>query len=91
MKKSIGKYIFTQGSGVVVGLISVCLPILIIRKLKPSLFDFTDSLSIIVFAICVLLAFVFIMTLWGKVLVAMGLLTKEEAKGYPYSKPWIDK
>jgi predicted permease len=91
MEKSIGKYIFTQGSGVVVGLISVGLPILIIRKLKPSVLDFTNSLSIIVFAICVLLAFVFIMTLWGKVLIATGLLTKEEAKGYPYSKPWLDK
>jgi hypothetical protein len=91
MKKRIGKYIFTQSSGVVVGLILVYLLILIIRKLRPSLLDFTDSLSIIVFTICVLLAFVFIMTLWGKVLIAVGLLTKEEAKGYPYAKPWIDK
>jgi hypothetical protein len=31
------------------------------------------------------------MTLWGKVLIAIGLLTKEEAKGYPYAKPWLDK
>ena len=91
MKKSIGKYIFTQGSGVVGGLISVCLPILIIRKLKPSLLAFSDSISITVFTICVLLAFVFIMTLWGKVLIVLGFLTKEEAKGYPYAKPWLDK
>jgi hypothetical protein len=45
----------------------------------------------IVFTICALLAFVFIMTLWGRVLVLVGLLTKEEAKGYPYSKPWLEK
>ena len=29
--------------------------------------------------------------LWGKMLVFMGILTKEEAKGYPYSKPWVNK
>jgi hypothetical protein len=91
MKKSIGKYIFAQASGVVVGLISTCLPILIIRKLKPSWLNFSDSLSTIVFTICFLLAFVFIMTLWGKFLIVLGLLTKEEAKGYPYAKPWLDK
>ncbi len=28
------------------------------------------------------------MLLWGRVLVLFGALTKEEAKGYPYSKPW---
>lgn len=91
MKKSIGKYIFTQGSGVVVGIIAAYLLILISRQLRPSLSNLTDSLSITVFTIFVLLAFVVIMTLWGKVLVAIGLLTKGEAKGYPYSKPWIGK
>jgi hypothetical protein len=91
MKKGIGKYIFTQGSGVVVGLLSVYSIILIFRKIRPSLFNLTDSISIIVFTIIVFLVFVGIMTLWGRVLVALGLLTKEEAKGYPYAKPWIDK
>jgi len=28
------------------------------------------------------------MSLWGRILVFLGILTKEEAKGYPYSKPW---
>jgi hypothetical protein len=28
------------------------------------------------------------MVLWGRFLVVIGLLTKEEARGYPYSKPW---
>jgi hypothetical protein len=28
------------------------------------------------------------MFLWGKVLVRLGVLTAEEARGYPYSKPW---
>jgi len=31
------------------------------------------------------------MVLWGKVLVLMGILTKDEAKGYPYSKPWENR
>jgi hypothetical protein len=26
--------------------------------------------------------------LWGKVLVWLGVLSAEEARGYPYSKPW---
>ena len=25
---------------------------------------------------------------WGKLLVMMGILTPEEAKGYPFSRPW---
>jgi hypothetical protein len=29
------------------------------------------------------------MYLWGRILVVIGVLTKEEAKGYPYSKPWV--
>jgi uncharacterized protein YacL len=91
MKTKIGKYIFAQTSGVVVGLVSASLLVLIIRKLKPSFLDLTNTLSLIVFTIIILLVFVFTMTLWGKVLVARGLLTKEEAKGYPYSKPWLDK
>jgi hypothetical protein len=91
MKKGIGKYIFAQASGVVVGIVLVYSVILLIKKLRPSLLQFTDSLSMIVFTICALLAFVFIMTLWGRVLVLVGLLTKEEAKGYPYSKPWLEK
>ncbi len=28
------------------------------------------------------------MVLWGRLLVVIGLLTKEEARGYPYGKPW---
>jgi hypothetical protein len=90
MKKKIGKYIFAQTSGVVVGLIAGSLLVLIIRQFKPSFLDLTNTLSVIVFTMIVLLVFVFTMTLWGRVLVAIGLLTKEEAKGYPYSKPWLD-
>ena len=29
--------------------------------------------------------------LWGKLLVVVGVLTKEEARGYPYSRPWEDE
>jgi hypothetical protein len=25
---------------------------------------------------------------WGKLLVMIGILTPEEAKGYPFSRPW---
>jgi hypothetical protein len=91
MKKKIGKYIFAQSSDVVVGLIAASLLVLIIRQLKPSFLDLTNTLSLIVFTMIILLVFVTTMTLWGKVLIAMGILTKEEAEGYPYSKPWIDK
>jgi hypothetical protein len=26
--------------------------------------------------------------LWARFLVVLGVLSKEEAKGYPYAKPW---
>ena len=31
------------------------------------------------------------MATWGRLLVALGVLTKKEARGYPYSKPWKDR
>ena len=31
------------------------------------------------------------MVIWGKILVVFGILSKSEAKGYPWSKPWKEK
>lgn len=28
------------------------------------------------------------MVLWGRVLVVLGILTRDEARGYPYANPW---
>jgi len=91
MKKRIGKYLFTQISGLFVALISVFVLILLIRKIQPSLLDLADLLSISIFMIFFLSVLIGSMILWGKLLVFVGLLTEEEAKGYPYSKPWMEK
>lgn len=41
----------------------------------------------------IILAIVFLalplsMYLWGRILVLVGILTKDEARGYPFPKPW---
>jgi hypothetical protein len=88
MKIRHGKYILTQLSGVIFALISVFILVLIINEMRPSLLGLSDFMSATIFFILFFLILIGSLVLWGKILVFMGLLTKEEAKGYPYSKPW---
>jgi hypothetical protein len=86
------KYILTQLSGVVVGLI---VPILALLFLEPFGVNFTHftasgfSGSKFIIGIVVLWSTFFAsIYLWGKILCLIGILKWEEAKGFPYSKPW---
>lgn len=44
--------------------------------------------SVLFLAVILVGSIIGAMKVWGWLLVKIGLLSKEEAKGYPYSKPW---
>lgn len=52
---------------------------------------FFPLLSIILLAIVLVGFIIGSMKLWGWVLTKTGILSKEEARGYPYSKPWKEQ
>ena len=88
MKRSFHKkYLFTQLSAPVVGFAGVFLLIQYMHSVLD--FNFTRTLfHVIFFGIVFIIVLMSFMILWGRILVWLGILTREEAKGYPYSKPW---
>ncbi|MCP4117701.1 MAG: hypothetical protein GY737_20340 [Desulfobacteraceae bacterium] len=85
MKK---KFIFTQLSGPIIGCF---VGYGVIRLLFYFFSDWymADKIShVLVFGTVIILSCVLGILLWGKVLIMLGILSKEEAKGYPFSKPW---
>jgi hypothetical protein len=88
MKRSFHKkYLFTQLSAPVVGAAGVFLFIHFIHSVSD--FNFTRTIfHVIFFGIGFIIVLISFMILWGRILVWLGILTREEARGYPYSKPW---
>jgi len=88
MKYKNTKFLLTQISAPIVGIASVFLIIFLTKGISPNLFSelnfFKVSVVIIIFGIVLIGS----MAIWGKILVLFKILSKEEAKGYPYSKPW---
>ncbi|MCG8524819.1 MAG: hypothetical protein MI748_00450 [Opitutales bacterium] len=83
--KSPSKYLLTQLSAPFVGLGFAGFILFLIAKL--NLMTKADSeIKEIIFLSIVFLSIPFTMFLWGKVLALFGVLTWEQAKGYPWSK-----
>ncbi|MFC1703946.1 hypothetical protein ACFL1E_04080 [Candidatus Omnitrophota bacterium] len=80
------KFIFTQISAPFIGGGSVILGAMFFRKHFP-IQTFT-LLTTVLTMVGFLVVLVGSILLWGRILVLLGILTKEEAKGYPFSKPW---
>lgn len=82
------KYLFTQLSVPIVGCLSSY------SVLKGLLYYFSghfqrDSvLHVIIFGAAILAVCIIGMFLWRRVLVLFKILSKDEAKGYPFAKPW---
>jgi hypothetical protein len=85
------RFLFSQLSAFVVfGAVSLLGAVVVRRVLPPigsqatgwsAVAAGTELVALIVFAMLAVF-------LWGKVLVFLGVLTAEDARGYPYSKPW---
>jgi len=84
------KYLFAQISAPIVGCAGFALLLGTLRHFS-SLTDFNSGSIILKTAFLIIVLFVSVMgsmLLWGRILIMLGILSKEEAKGYPYSKPW---
>ena len=73
------------------GCLSPIAAILVIKKLNPDLAGLDSFLSVFVFVSLFIFTMLGSMLLWGRILVWLGILDKDEAKGYPYAKPWERK
>jgi hypothetical protein len=81
------KFLFTQVSAPIVGSGTALLVALCWGKYSPidrnlSSFKVWIALGSLFLALCLS------MYLWGRLLVLLGVLTREEANDYPFSKPW---
>lgn len=82
------RFLFSQLSGIAVGGGALLASGLGIRYFFGPLGAAVGRWAVLgVVSAMVLFAFL-AMVLWGKVLVWLHVLTAEEARGYPYSKPW---
>lgn len=91
-KKSYPRFVFTQISGVVAGLLGAFVAVKMLYIKMQSTFEGTDGtfpfVAVLFLAVILVGSMIGAMKIWGWLLVKIGLLSKEEAKGYPYSKPW---
>ena len=82
-----GKYYFTQLSAPIVGVGIVLLLLALVGKFHIIETDNIDIVDTIIISI-IFLTVPVSMVIWGKILVLFGILNKDDAKGYPWSKPW---
>ncbi|MFX0204035.1 MAG: hypothetical protein ACFFCW_48675 [Candidatus Hodarchaeota archaeon] len=85
------KYLFTQLTAPIAGFAGVFLLLSLAREVSPLQEHLNKGIGIVgIILICILFGLGLMggMYLWGRILIILGVLTKEEGKGYPYSKPW---
>jgi len=85
------KFLFTQLSAPIVGAAGLFFLLSLTKQYFPALLDLkSGSLFFKVALLITLFVFGLVGSLyvWGRILTSLGILTEEEAKGYPYSKPW---
>jgi len=78
------KYYFTQISAILIAVLSSYITF----ELLDNWFQTGNIVHELFFATIICFATFFGMILWGKILYWLGILSKKEAKGFPYSKPW---
>lgn len=88
MDKKRAKYIATQVSGPIFAFLIIFLLLVIVKNFYSSLLVEMGVTKILVFLFSFLVLLLGSMVLWGRILVLFGVLTKDEAKRYPWSKPW---
>ena len=95
MRRSRIRFLFTQLSAPVVWFSTVgIVGLLLVREFDALSWVDERPGSLLqvlgIGAVGAVIAFVGVLAMvaWGRLLVMIGLLTKEEARGYPNSKPW---
>jgi H+/Cl- antiporter ClcA len=91
-RKPYPRFIFTQISGVIVGLVVAFIAVYLSYTRMKYIFESNNDhfplFPVMLVSIAFVVTVIGSMKLWGLLLVKTGILSKEEAKGYPYSKPW---
>lgn len=82
-----GKYYVSQISAIIIGFAVSSITVISIRRICQPNFS-PGFLSTVVFGILLVFIVCLSLYLWGRFLVMVGILSEDEAKGYPYSKPW---
>jgi hypothetical protein len=82
------KFIFTQISGPLVGSLSGYAAIKLLLHFFSSWYQGSKVTHVIILGAIIILSCMLGMFMWGRFLVIIRLLSKKEAKGYPFSKPW---
>lgn len=81
------KFLFTQLSAPIIGSAVVFLLLALVGKLGILETTKREELELLIIVL-IFLTIPVTMVIWGKVLVYLGILSKDEAQGYPWSKPW---
>ena len=84
------KYYITQLSAPIVGVGVALILLAIVGKLGILNNAKSEELEFITISL-VFLTIPITMVIWGKILALLGILSKSEAKGFPWSKPWKGK
>ena len=82
------RLLFTRLSAPIIGLVSVCIVFFAVKQICPSLLSRITLFKAVIFLFAFGVVFIGSTILWGKALVLIQILTKEEAIGFPYSKSW---
>jgi hypothetical protein len=83
------RFLFTQTTAPLIGCIAGYAVFKVFKLISPSWYQKDNILHVIILGSIIVASCVSAIFLWGRVLVLLGVLSKEEGKGYPYSKPWI--
>ena len=83
------KFIFTQISAPIIGLGTCFLAAVFIGKCFPI--KTLGFMKVVLLGVGYIVLLIGSIYFWGRILVLLGILTKEEAKGYPFSKPWKEQ
>jgi hypothetical protein len=84
------RYYFSQISAPAVALIIGYVAIRLLKIYLGDWFQADKGTHVLVLGVTIIAAILGGIILWGRLLVVFGILSKEDAKGYPFSKPWKD-
>jgi hypothetical protein len=91
MKNKELKYIATQISAPVFAFLVLLSASVILKHFYPLFLVAIDLPKVLTLLSSFLFVIIGSMALWGRILVILGVLTKGEAKGYPWRKSWEKK
>jgi len=82
------KFVFTQISAPIIGCFAGFAAVKLLTYFLSGWYQPDKVSHVLFYGLTIVMACLVGIFLWGRFLVVLGVLTNEEAKGYPFSKPW---